>query len=63
MFYKDRDKTSNTVNCSVGQITPGEAQCQIARLLLITELTQLSLAFLWTTKPCVARHILKLSRG
>lgn len=65
MFCKDNEliKSSNTVNHPVGQITPGETQWQIARLLLITELAQFSLAFLWTTKPCIARYALKLCRG
>lgn len=42
MFCKDNEliKSIDTVNHTVGQITPREAQCQMARLLLVTELAQ-----------------------
>lgn len=64
-FCKDNEliKSSDTVSHPVGQITRGEAQCQMARLLPTTELPQLSLAFFWTTKPCIAKHALKFHRS
>lgn len=65
MFYKDNElfQSSDTVNHPVGQITPGEPQSQMVKLLLITKLNPLSLAFLWTTNPCRAIHALKLYSG